>query len=110
DRVDDVLRRQLPPVDGGLRVPPQATSELKNVRRLGRLGPRLGQVTLERQRARLHLPPRLVLEEPAAGEGQRDMDLVRDAARAVKVEVRGIPRLERQRAAPLGRLPAGERR
>ncbi len=85
----DVVGGELAPVHGGLRVPAHAFAELEDVGRLVRLGPRLGEVALEGEGAGLHPRPRLVLQEPAVGEGVEDIGLVGDSQ--VGIEVRRIP-------------------
>ena len=50
--VDDILRRQLAPVDRRLVVPADTFAQLEDVGGLIRLGPGLGQVTFEREGAR----------------------------------------------------------
>ncbi len=98
----DVVGGELAPVHGRLGVPADALAELEDVRGLVGLGPGLGEITLEDEAARRHPRPRLVLEEPAVGEGVEDVGLVRDGQ--VRIEVRRIPQPERDRAAALRRL------
>ena len=102
DRVADVVRRELAPVDGRLGVPPHAPAELEDVGRLGRLAPGLGQVALDRERRRRDRRSGLVAKQPTVREGDGDLDPVGRAQH--RVEERRIPRADRHRAAATGGL------
>ena len=108
DAVLDVVRRELAPVHRRLVVPAHAAAQLEDVRGLGRLRPRLREIGLDRERARHHRRARLVLHETAVREGERDLHAIR--GRQHRIEERGIPAPERQRAAALRCLPARDGR
>src|SRR5437870_558665 len=108
DAVHDVVGRQLAPVHRRLVVPAHTLPELEDIRRLVGLAPRLGQVALARERAGARVRPRLVLEQGAVGEAQRDMGLVGDGLE--RIEVRRVPGAERERPATLRGLAARMRR
>jgi hypothetical protein len=105
----DVVGRQLPAVHRGLVVPAHALAQLEDVRGVVGLGPRLGEVALDRVRRRLDRRAGLHLHEPAVDEGQRHHHQERQ--RLVGIEVERV-RLERQAqdAAPLRRLGGGRAR
>jgi hypothetical protein len=77
-RVDHVVRCQFAAVDGSLVVPPYPLPQLEDIRRLVRLTPRLGEVSLDREGAGLNGGPRFVLEQPAVGEGVGNVRLEGD--------------------------------
>jgi hypothetical protein len=110
DGVDDVVSGQLATVHGRLRVPADAAPELEDVRRLVRLGPRLGEVPLQRERAGLDPRARPVTHESAVRERHHGVELVGDPAGGVQVEVRRIPQPDRERPSALGGLGADRRR
>ena len=100
----DVVGRQFAAVHRRLVVPAHAAAQLEHVGGVVGLRPRLGEVPLDREGAGSDLGTRLVLEQAAVGEAQRDVGLVGD--RLERIEVRGVPRPQGERAAALGRLGA----
>src|SRR2546428_6726779 len=111
--VADVLGRQLAAVHGRLGVPADTAPELEDVRREARLAPRLRDITLDREDAGRHGWAGLVAKQPAMGEGEDDLTLVREATGAVEVEVRRIPGPNPERTAPpwrVGTAPRGSER
>ena len=105
----DVVGGQLAPVHRRLGVPAHALLELEDVGRVVRLGPRLGEVGLDRVGHRPHGRARLHLHEAAVHEGERHHRHERD--RLMRVEVQRV-RLDREaeHTAPLRRLRLGGRR
>ncbi len=105
----DVGGGQLAPVHRRLGVPAHALPELEDVGRVVLLGPRLGEVGLDRVGHRPHGRARLHLHEAAIHERQRHHRQERD--RLMRVEVQRV-RQDRQaeQPAPLRRLRLGGRR
>jgi hypothetical protein len=108
DRVLDVPRRELAPVHRRLRMPPHAAAQVEDVRRLIRLRPRFGEVALDRKCPRHDRRPRLVTDETAVREAQRNLDTIRGGQH--RIEHRRIPAAYRQCAAALWRLRQRARR